>query len=48
MSMSMHTTLAAELHLAEGQFLLEEQALYLWYTDQELEDQQFPKENDRI
>jgi hypothetical protein len=27
MSMSLQTTLAAELHLAEGQFLFEEQAL---------------------
>jgi hypothetical protein len=40
-------TLAADAHLAEEQFLLEEQTLNntkLSYTKQELKDQQFPKE----
>jgi hypothetical protein len=43
MSTSLQTTLAADAHLAEGQFLLEEQTLNnLWCTEQELGDQQFP------
>jgi hypothetical protein len=40
MSTSLQTSSAAEAHLAEGQFLLEES---LGHTEQELEDQQFPK-----
>jgi hypothetical protein len=38
MSLSLQTTLAAEAHLSEGQFLLWEETLikeYPWYTYQE-------------
>jgi hypothetical protein len=52
MSMPLQTTLAAEAHLAEGQFLLEEQTLNieksLIYIEQEPEDQQFTKQKGRI
>jgi hypothetical protein len=44
---SLQTTLAADAHPAEGQFL-KKQALNTSYTEKELEDQQFPKHEDRI
>jgi hypothetical protein len=47
----LQTTLPAEAHLAEGQFLLEEQTLNienLWYTEQEHEDQRFLEQMGRI
>jgi hypothetical protein len=40
--------IAAETHIAVGQFLIEDQTLnieYIWYTKQEHEDQEFPKED---
>jgi hypothetical protein len=50
-STSLQTRLATEAHLAEGQFLLEEQTLNiesLWYIEEEPEDQQFPKQKGKI
>lgn len=50
MSMFLETALPAEAHLAEGQYLLDEKTTQkvLCYTVQGMEDQEFPKENDRI
>jgi hypothetical protein len=50
MSTALQTTLAAEAHLAEGQFLLEEQTIKesLWCDEQEPEDQQFPKQRGNV
>jgi hypothetical protein len=48
--MFLETALPAEAHLAEGQYLLDEKTTQkvLCYTVQGMEDQEFPKENDRI
>jgi hypothetical protein len=49
MSEFLQTTLVSEAHLTEGHLLTEEQVLNIEAsTEQELEDQQFPKEKDRI
>jgi hypothetical protein len=49
--MSRQTVSAAETHISDGQFLLQEQIFnvekFLIYRAG-IEDQQFPKENDRI
>jgi hypothetical protein len=42
----LQTTLAADAHLAEGQFLNEDQTLN--NTEQELGDQQLPKQKGRF
>lgn len=44
-SASLQRTLAAEAHVAEGKFLLEEQKLC---KGKSTDHQQFPKQNDRI
>jgi hypothetical protein len=50
-STSLQTTSAADAHLAERQFLHEKQTLNKaksWNAEQELEEQQFTKQKDRI